>query len=68
MPNRDLVGIRVDPYVKAALERAAVAVDCRASALARTIVTHWLQAYGWLDDEKPDPDVVRLRLIALLGP
>jgi hypothetical protein len=68
VPNRDLVGIRVDPYVKAALERAAAAADCRASTLARTIVTQSLQAHGWLDDEKPDPDVVRSRLIALLGP
>jgi uncharacterized heparinase superfamily protein len=50
------------------LERAAATDDCRASALARRIVTHWLQAYGWLNDKRPDPAVIQSRLIALLGP
>jgi len=68
MPNRDLVGIRIDPRVKAALEQAAAMKDCGASALARRIVTHWLNAYGWLNDEKPDATAIRSRLIALLGP
>jgi hypothetical protein len=64
----DLVGIRIDPRVKAALERAAATDDCRASALARRIVTHWLQAYGWLNNEKPDAAAIRSRLVMLLGP
>jgi hypothetical protein len=66
--NRDLVGIRIDASIKAALERAAATADCRASALARRIVTHWLQAYGWLNNEKLDAAAIRSRLVALLGP
>jgi hypothetical protein len=68
VPNRDLVGIRIDPRIKAALERAAATDDYRASALARRIVTHWLQAYGWLNNERPDAAAIRSRLIMLLGP
>ena len=68
MSNRDLVGVRINPRVKAALEQAAAVNDCGASALARRIVTHWLQAHGWLNDEKPDAAAIRARLVALLGP
>lgn len=42
------LGVRLDPEVKAALERAAAADDRPLSALIAKIVAEWVRREGWL--------------------
>jgi len=42
------LGVRLDPDVKAALERAAQADDRSLSALIAKIVAEWVRREGWL--------------------
>jgi hypothetical protein len=42
------LGVRLDPAVKAALEKAAEADDRPLSALIAKIVAEWVRREGWL--------------------
>lgn len=46
MPKDHPIGIRFDPDVKTALERAAHEDERSVSTLVRIIVTEWLRAKG----------------------
>lgn len=52
MPKTDPIGVRLDPEVKAALERAAAADDRSLSAMAHKIIAEWLRKNGWLKGGK----------------
>ena len=45
------IGFRIDPEIKAALERAAKSDDRSLSSLVTIILRDWLRAKGYLDAE-----------------
>ncbi len=49
------LGIRVMPEIKAALEKAAADDDRTVSAMAERILRQWLQAKGYLPEERSPP-------------
>ena len=51
MPKTPSVGVRLDPEVKAALEKAAAADARKLSSLIAKIVSEWVRRNGWLKRE-----------------
>ena len=48
MPKTPSVGVRLDPEVKAALEKAAAADARKLSSLIAKIVSEWVRENGWI--------------------
>ena len=51
MPKTPSVGVRLDPEMKAALEKAAAADARSLSSLIAKIVSEWVRENGWLKRE-----------------
>jgi hypothetical protein len=48
MPRTNSLGVRVDPQIKAALEKAAAADERTVSSTIERILKAWLQERGYL--------------------
>ena len=53
MARTNPLGVRVEPEIKEALERAANADDRSVSSLVERILKTWLQDNKWLETPKP---------------
>lgn len=51
MAKSDPIGIRFDPAVRVALEKAAKADDRNLSSMINKLVSEGLRAGGWLKDQ-----------------